>query len=167
VSTSTAYQVLNEWYNTYLSSYDNYIDESSFCSEQDFDLEEDTVKYFNAYIRIVNDNTYNSQCSASEESLKIGLLSIDEVIYAGAGVSGSNTSYYLYNPNITENWWTLSGSQVLLNYNVVDNFSIDLNGNIIKDSKLTGSNALRPVITLNKSVTAQGSGSKTNPYVIE
>ena len=129
--------------------------------------EEENKKLFTSYNRIINETTASLSCSGTLEQSKVGLLSIDEAIYAGASKNGTNTSYYLYNPNITSTWWTLTGSQVLLNNNAVDNFAIGITGEVLSETKITSNQGIRPVISLDKTVSASGSGTYEDPYVIE
>ena len=167
LSTSTIKETLNDFYNNTLSDYQKYVVDSSFCSENTYYIEEENKKLFTSYNRIINETTASLSCSGTLEQSKVGLLSIDEAIYAGASKNGTNTSYYLYNPNITSTWWTLTGSQVLLNNNAVDNFAIGITGEILSETKITSNQGIRPVISLDKTVSASGSGTYEDPYVIE
>ena len=167
LSTSTIKETLNDFYNNTLSDYQKYVVDSNFCSENTYYIEEENKKLFTSYNRIINETTASLSCSGTLEQSKVGLLSIDEAIYAGASKNGTNTSYYLYNPNITSTWWTLTGSQVLLNNNAVDNFAIGITGEILSETKITSNQGIRPVISLDKTVSASGSGTYEDPYVIE
>ena len=65
----------------------------------------------NDYSRFTVDVATLSNGNKTNGNLKypIGLLSADEVSYAGAYKSGqTNKSYYLYNSSITSNWWLSS-----------------------------------------------------------
>ena len=167
LSTSNIKETLNDFYNNTLSDYQKYVVDSNFCSENTYYIEEENKKLFTSYNRIINETTASLSCSGTLEQAKVGLLSIDEAIYAGASKNGTNTSYYLYNPNITSTWWTLTGSQVLLNNNAVDNFAIGITGEILSETKITSNQGIRPVISLDKTVSASGSGTYEDPYVIE
>ena len=167
LSTSTIKETLDDFYNNTLSDYQKYVVDSNFCSENTYYIEEENKKLFTSYNRIINETTASLSCSGTLEQSKVGLLSIDEAIYAGASKNGTNTSYYLYNPNITSTWWTLTGSQVLLNNNAVDNFAIGITGEILSETKITSNQGIRPVISLDKTVSASGSGTYEDPYVIE
>ena len=167
LSTSNIKETLNDFYNNTLSDYQKYVVDSNFCSENTYYIEEENKKLFTSYNRIINETTASLSCSGTLEQAKVGLLSIDEAIYAGASKNGTNTSYYLYNPNITSTWWTLTGSQVLLNNNAVDNFAIGITGEVLSETKITSNQGIRPVISLDKTVSASGSGTYEDPYVIE
>ena len=167
LSTSTIKETLDDFYNNTLSDYQKYVVDSNFCSENTYYIEEENKKLFTSYNRVINESTASLSCSGTLEQAKVGLLSIDEAIYAGASKNGTNTSYYLYNPNITSTWWTLTGSQVLLNNNAVDNFAIGITGEVLSETKITSNQGIRPVISLDKTVSASGSGTYEDPYVIE
>ena len=167
LSTSTIKETLDDFYNNTLSDYQKYVVDSNFCSENTYYIEEENKKLFTSYNRVINESTASLSCSGTIEQAKVGLLSIDEAIYAGASKNGTNTSYYLYNPNITSTWWTLTGSQVLLNNNAVDNFAIGITGEVLSETKITSNQGIRPVISLDKTVSASGSGTYEDPYVIE
>lgn len=98
----------------------------------------------------------------------IGLLSVDEAIFAGAQFNSLNTSYYLYNESVP--WWLMDAGG---NYNNPE----DLNN--ITTIVLAGSQgvygqdvrselSVRPVINLkNNVVYKSGKGTYSDPYQIE
>lgn len=166
-STSSVRNVLDDFYESNLVNYHKYIVDTDYCSDNTFDVEDENVKYFASYNHIINNKTATFNCRGAKESFKIGLLNIDEVILAGAPTKGVNQNYYLYNPNITTNWWTLSGSQVLINYNTVDMFAIKSNGEVNYDTKATLEGGIRPVLSIDKNTIVEGDGTISNPYTID
>ena len=91
---------------------------------------------------------------------KIGLITADEVMYAG-GTSSSNYGYYLYTGNY---YWTMSpfyfnGPSAYVFFVDSDGWLFNYNVNSIR--------GVRPVINLNANITITGSGTISNPYVIE
>lgn len=159
-------KVLDEWYNTNLLSVDNYIASSNFCYDNAFYLQNESEYFTNSYDRIYVSNTASLNCQEGIYVGKVGLLSIDEVIYAGASKDGTNNSYYLYNPSILNNWWTMSSSKVNVQSNNVNNYLITSGGGIDLEGKLNSSYGIRPVISLDKSVKVSGMGTLENPYEI-
>ena len=159
-------KVLDEWYNTNLLSVDNYIASSNFCYDNAFYLQNESEYFTNSYDRIYVSNAASLNCQEGIYVGKVGLLSIDEVIYAGASKDGTNNSYYLYNPSILNNWWTMSSSKVNVQSNNVNNYLITSGGGIDLEGKLNSSYGIRPVISLDKSVKVSGAGTLENPYEI-
>lgn len=159
-------KVLDEWYNTNLLSVDNYIASSNFCYDNAFYLQNESEYFTNSYDRIYVSNAASLNCQEGIYVGKVGLLSIDEVIYAGASKDGTNNSYYLYNPSVLNNWWTMSSSKVNAQSNNVNNYLITSGGGIDLEGKLNSSYGIRPVISLDKSVKVSGAGTLENPYEI-
>ena len=97
----------------------------------------------------------------------IGLLSADEVSYAGAYKFGqTNKKYYLYNSSITSNWWLSSPSDYngsgALEWFVHGSFGL-VGSNFVYDS-----DAFRPSINLKADLLINGGdGTKENPYTVK
>ena len=97
---------------------------------------------------------------------KVGMLTFDEIVYAGGGNS-SNSNYYLNNNATTNYWWALSpisfdgGGDSVYSFGVIDGNVSD--GNVSDDS----SGALRPAVTLLSSTQITGgNGTISNPYTV-
>jgi len=142
-------------------SMDNYIINSNYCSETTYYLENSDGKYFTSYQRLLESNKPSLTCSGTEESYKVGLISADEIYYAG--ITNKNSFSYL---SIGSSFLTLTGSKVIFNHNVVDNFSVTNEGLLYSDTKITSNNGIRPVIVLDKNVSVKGNGTIDNPYEI-
>ena len=97
----------------------------------------------------------------------IGLLTADEVAYAGAYKPGqTNKSYYLYNSSITSIWWLSSP----YNYNGSNAYEWYVSGSngSINSSYVGNTYALRPSINLKASVLINGGdGTSSNPYTLK
>ena len=164
LSKSTAIEKLNSWYNSNLSNIDSYVVNSKFCNENAYYLETIDGKFFNSYQRILNDNNPSLKCGGEVEENKVGLINVDEVRYSGSSSNTTFENYYLNNKNDTVGFYTLSGSQVVYNYNVVDNFAVTTEGKLVADSKVTSNLGLKPVISLDKNAIVSGNGTLDNPY---
>ena len=95
----------------------------------------------------------------------VGLLSYDEVVYAGGYQHSSNSNYYLNNPAIY--WWTMSPAGLIGSYSSV--WLVGTAGNI-SYSNVASSNSysLRPVLNLTANTQiSDGDGTKENPFVVE
>ena len=93
----------------------------------------------------------------------VGLLTYDEVVYAGGYYNQNNNSYYLYNYN-GYGFWTMSpagfesGSSVWYVYSA----------GYIYYSYVHGIYRLRPVLILNADTKiSDGDGTKDNPFIVE
>lgn len=162
-SKSNAYQTLNTWLTSSLASYTDYIAKSNFCSDSTLSYTDNAIEYISSYSRVMVDNNASLNCVGTIEKLNIGLLSIDEVVYAGLNSTDINQTNYLYS-NVDDAWWTLSGSMILNNANVIDLFAINNLGKITTQNKLTAYLYLKPVISLDKNISVTGEGTKENPY---
>lgn len=89
-----------------------------------------------------------------------GLLTVDEVAFAGANIESSNRDMYLTDSFIR--WWLLTPES---RNNYYDNsFYFHSNGRI--DYADTIELAIRPVIVLNKNIDVEGTGFINDPYNI-
>ena len=97
---------------------------------------------------------------------KVGMLTFDEIVYAGGG-NNSNSNYYLNNNATTNDWWALSPSFFDTVGNGVASFHVALNGDFYNGIVDDGYLALRPTVTLLSSTQITGgNGTITNPYEI-
>lgn len=171
--------VLDTWYTSSgLSSYSDIIKTSLFC--EDFNYQTLTSSgsgystyYFGSYIRNGKDSDgYTPEFSCPTDyttSYNIGLISGDEVAFAGGVFNTNNTNYYLYNSSISSIWWTLSASYYDTSLKTVGTFVINGSNGKFYDwqdgSTIANSNAIRPVITLDTDRLSGGTGISSDPYV--
>ena len=90
----------------------------------------------------------------------VGLITADEVVYAGGKGETNNTSYYLYTG---QNYWTMSSSSFYGGYAFV--FRVNSGGQLAHDW-VNGTSGVRPVINLAYDVEITGSGTSSDPYVV-
>lgn len=94
---------------------------------------------------------------------KIGLLSADEVAFAGGAWNKENYSYYLYENANSNYWWTLSPSYCNVGTNM---FIVGGPGNVYISSG-NENGGLRPAVSLISSITISGGiGTASNPFVV-
>ena len=180
--------VLDNWYRDNLATnYGDKIDgNAGFCGDRQPSTSDTisngqggtggTETYYGAYIRLVNSSknptlecknasdlyTTNGSSQGNKAlTYPIGLITADEVAYAG-GVGGiSNNGYYLYTD---QGYWTMSpygfvGSNARV-FVVSDGGSLSWNS-------VANTSGVRPVINLRSDVTiSSGNGTSSNPYVI-
>ena len=93
---------------------------------------------------------------------KIGLLSADEVAFAGLTTSSANTSTFLGYSAEGDTYWTMSSA---VNGSPYEVFFVK-DGTSIDYDILTERHYIRPVIALLSSTKVTGSGTKTDPFVV-
>ena len=95
---------------------------------------------------------------------KIGLLTIDEVAFAGYIYNAANSFTYLLENTRTSGWWTLSP----LNGSIGGSAAMYVVGDTsFGYSDVNWSSGLRPAISLTSSVKVTGSGTSSNPYIVQ
>ena len=164
---STVKGILDTWYSNNLQSYDSKIasgGSAGFCNDRntrDSWVSSGTSFYYAAYERRSN-GTPSYECSNTNDlyTTKIGLITVDEVMYAG-GINGSNYGYYLYTGNY---YWTMSPRSFV--GSVADVFRVNSNG-YLGSNRVDYTSGVRPVINLRADVQIiGGDGSSFNPYVV-
>ena len=158
---------LENFLSTSLNDYSKYIIESSFCEDVNIYKEMDGTSYLNNYKRIFEDNKPSLVCEGNIIKSKIGLITADELTFAGAYQNKANNNYYLYNDKIEGPYYTLSGSQVLLGYNAVDIITANADGSMSYDKKISTPMFIRPVISIDANTSVSGTGTVDDPYIIK
>ncbi len=151
-------EFLETWYQDKLSDYTNYIANSKFCS----DINADGSNTYLAYTRIMTNKIPTFNCLGTIINNNIGLLTVDEVILAGASPSSNNQSFYLYNSSIEEPWYTMSGAKG--SDSSLNMFMVGINGNILDNISGNLYRNVRPVINLIKNIEMTGTGTISDPY---
>ena len=171
---STIMGVLETWYNSNLSSYADDIDTNvGFCSDRNmasgssWSSQPSSTIYYAAYGRLVQSSSNANpsyKCSNSSDLLKIpiGLITVDETVYAGLAWSSGNSSNYLYTG---EYYWTMSPYSFDATYSSAYVFLVWSDGNL--DIGWMGdTDGVRPVINIRADVFITGSGTTTDPFVV-
>ena len=113
----------------------------------------------------VNDTTNGN--GALNGYAKIGLLTADELAFAGSMYGKNNTTFYLYQNSSAEFWWTISPGDFWSSSRL---WYVSKNGNLAYDGYVAPSNpnvAVRPSISLlSKVKKTSGSGTASSPYKI-
>ena len=150
---------LQSFYDSNLNNYDSYIANTRFCSEVG-----KTDATYNAYTRIVTNEIPTFNCLGERFTSKIGLLTVDEVVFAGGLYGEENSEYYLYNEEIDNLWWTISLSKE--DNDTFYPFLVNETGEIVDNISGSLYRGFRPVISLNRNVLVSGSGTIDDPYVV-
>ena len=162
---------LESWYSTNIendsSSYSKVVSGEYYCEQAKVKYQSDFTSG-NATMLTYSDYTPDFKCSTDGNgkglvNASVGLLTYDETVYAGGCYINDNKSYYLY--NLIGNWWTMSTSGYSLSSNVGLWYMTET-GKIYSDyggDKLY----LRPVINLKSDVQATGTGTSSDPFIIQ
>ena len=166
---STIKGVLDTWYSNNLQEYDNMIVSApGFCNDREMASgytwsSTGSEIYYKACERIVINKTASLECSNTNDlyQTKIGLITADEVAYAGGKYNTNNSGYYLYTGNA---YWTMSpyyfygnNAYVLLMYSM----------GFLSNYGVNNTSGVRPVINLSADTTIKSAnGTISSPYEI-
>ena len=183
--------VVDNWYTSNLSSYSGYISKTAiYCNDR-------TVRsgtwsaagnsfYYAAYTRLNTNKAPTFVCSNANDrftaststgngklTYPIGLITADEISYAGGLYGTNNTSYYIAQnaSSGASYWWTMSPNYWYSSFSFAYVFGV---GGSSKTGRLNGNNVVsvtygvRPVISLKSCVLASGGdGTASDPYTVE
>ena len=156
---------LQQWYSSNLYNYEKYIDINiGLCSNRE--LRNTGEIYYASYDNLVNYKTPTFICD-NQDIIKesIGLITADEIVYAGGRVLMANSSFYL---NTGQFYWTMTPSYFFQSWNgnhaIV--FNVTTTGELNYRSGAYNEIGVRPVINLRADLNLSGSGTSTDPYVV-
>ncbi len=162
---------LQSWYtSSNLDDYADYIDTSvGFCSDRNMasgyswsSQPSSTINYA-AYGRLDSNKSPSLACTTSDIIAEpVGLITADEVAFAGGVYGTNNTSYYLYN---NQYYWTMSPYYFNSTGSYAVVFYVYSSGGF-SNNHVHGASGVRPVINLSADVTISGSGTSTDPYLV-
>ena len=179
VTNSTIKSTLENWYKNNLASYDSKIALGSYCNDTTYGSDSGTILFgphrrlSSAKPSLLCDDDGTNVLYGGYYKLKVGLMTVDEAIYAGLSeeVASDKTNYLYYKNSDYYSWYTMSPS----NFNVYNSFMYVIDGmrfnvdmHIINNSSVTSFEfSTRPVINLNSNVDITGGdGTSSNPYTI-
>ena len=161
---------LKNWYNTNIGSKSDLaknVASGAYYCEQAKAKYDDNFTSGSAVMTYYENYTPDFKCIADGNgkgvvNASVGLLSYDEVVYAGGYRGQNNSNYYLYN----NTWfWTMSPAGFSVLYSFVWNVSTSgsIHRNDVRDTY-----AVRPVLNLTANTQiSDGNGTKENPFVVE
>ncbi len=158
---------LEEWYNTNLKNQESKIADGKYCNDrnaasgQSWSSAPSSTFYYVPYERRESANPILSCPSLDTYTLKVGLITSDEVMYAG-GKAANNTAYYLYNGQyywtMSPNSWGDGGAGVFV---VTSNGFLDIYWSVYYTF------GVRPIINLKADTTfSSGNGTLNDPYIV-
>ena len=159
---------LESWYQTNIGSKTNLassVASGNYYCEQAKTKQSDSWTSGSATMTTYSKYTPDFKCSSDGNNkgvvnASVGLLSYDEVVYAGGYCGQNNNNYYLYNNTY---FWTMSPAGFSGSHSNV--WYVYPTGDIYSNP-VTNANAVRPVIILNADTLATGSGTSSDPFVI-
>ncbi len=168
-TSSTIKTYLENWYTTNLSEYDNLIANTRYCNDTTVsEVDKDGYIYYGANERVVSKKIpqfiypNTTKTYGGEYDLKIGLLTVDELVFAGGSYRVTNTNYYLKNGN---NYW-LGTPSFFSSNGFATEFGIRDDGYCDQYNVVVNRNVV-PVINLKSNILYSiGDGTKTNPYAV-
>ena len=167
---SQAKTTLESWYQTNIGSKE---DLASKIASGAYYCEQAKVKYSSSFTSgNANMTPYTSyipdfKCIADGNgkgvvNANVGLLSYDEVVYAGGYPFSNNDNYYLNNPAI--DWWTMSPAGISGSFSIV--WCVDATG-VFNSNYVNYARRLRAVLNLTADTQiSDGDGTKENPFTI-
>ena len=168
---STIKTYLENWYSNNLSGVDSKISSSpGFCNDRELQSDSESwvstgsTQYYAAYERVYTTRQPTYECSNSNDlyQTKIGLITADEVMYAGGRRNTTNYGYYLYTGN---HYWTISPYNFNASFSTAHVFYVYSNGYLLHNNVIL-TYGVRPVINLSTNNTITGNGTINDPFVV-
>ena len=183
---STIKSYLDSWYSTNLSEYASYIADSGFCNDRTLStrsnngngVQTNVTAYYAAYDRyytnynpsLVCPNAKNDLFTVSETdgnqalTYPIGLITIDELMLAGARNEYVNKLYY---PFSGYTYWTMSPGNFDSGSATAHEFGLSSDG-VANNTWVASAYGVRPVINLRSDVQISGGiGTQNEPFVVK
>ena len=172
-SNSVAKTTLDNWYNDNIGN-DNSL--SSKVVSGNYFCEQAKVKYAsnyssgNAITTVYTDYIPNFRCETDGNdygvvNTNIGLITYDEMVYAGGYYGIINNSYYLNN---NTDYSSMSATGVDVQSARIAGGRVTVSpASIVDFYVFNADGTLRPVINLKSDVQATGTGTSSDPFVIE
>ena len=163
------------WYNSNLASYDSKIAEGKYCNDRNigagysWSSQPSSTFGYAGYDRsgVKSASSVNPTLSCPSGDvyiLKIGVITMDEIVMAGGKWRTANSSYYLYSG---QNYWTMSPYGTS-STPVSSVFFVYTDGQLWAANPDDTAVSVRPVINLKSDTffVAGGTGTQSNPYVV-
>ena len=186
INKSTILTNLESWYTNNLATYESKLADTIWCNDKS------TASGGHGYgTNSTNYAAYNRIDSTKEPTLicpndnnggklskftvkdttngngnltyKIGLLTADEIAFAGSIHGTYNRSTYLQENTGTNWWWSLSPGY----FNGGRAYVLRVYSGLLGNNVVNSGDGLRPVISLISSTNVTGDGTSENPYVVE
>ena len=164
---STIKEMLDNWYSTNIGNNKEYdskvISGPGFCNDRElasgYEWNNSNIYYYNPYERIISSNSPTFECNKNDlYKTKIGLITADEIIFAGSAISaGPNEDYYLYNKFAFLTMSPATSSTI---------FYVSSDGTLSAGIEVDIPVFIRPVINISSDATITGTGTINDPYIV-
>ena len=170
---STIKKTIDTWYKTNMTSYTSQLEDTVFCNDRSYTTSGSTLN-FGAYTRLYTNKTPTLKCQNMRDKFTVntsngngkltypvGLITADEMVYAGGILFEPNNSFYLYTGQI---FWALSPYTFDGSYA----FGFVLGSDVGSAGKsVDSSRGVRPSVSLKQGIEVTGgSGTATDPFVV-
>ena len=172
---STIKGVIDTWYINNMTSYTTQLEDTVFCNDRSYTKSGSTL-YFGAFNRLASNKQPTLKCQNTKDKFTVdasngngaltypvGLITADEMAYAGGVYNANNSSFYLYTASY---YWPLSP------YYFANSLALEftLRSSGALDSRFVDASSygVRPVVSLKPGIamTGGGSGTAADPFVI-
>lgn len=175
---STIKTKLDSWYDTNIVNTGNekYIADAIYCNDRSVSSGTGigtTATTYAAQTRI-NNGTPTLKCANNSDKFTmsttigngkltkmIGLITSDEVMYAGGKAGTNNQEYYLYSGVW---YWTMAPHSYASGNAVVN--GVNSGGHLNNYNVRTAGGAVRPVVSLKSDAISRGSGTAASPFLV-
>ena len=168
-SNSEAKTQLENWYSTNIknnTNYSKYIATGNYYCEEAKTKRDSSYTSGNATMTTYEKYVPDFKCTTDVNgkgvvNASVGLITYDEVVYAGGYPLESNTTYYLNN---NKNFWTMGPAGFDSTYARVWRV---YNTGAINTHNVNGTDTINPVINLKADTQiSSGTGISSDPYVV-
>ena len=187
-TSSSIKTVVDNWYVSNLNSYSGYISKTAiYCNDRTIGSGSwsavGSTFYYAPYTRLITNKTPTYTCTNANDrftgstltgngalTYPIGLITADEISYAGGLYKTNNTSYYIAQnaSSGASNWWTMSPYYWYSNGAGVFLVGGSSDTGLLNNRYVNNALGVRPVISLKSCVLySSGSGTASDPYTVE
>jgi len=168
-NSDTAKSTVSSWYETNIENkgFSSYVVDGMFCEQARVKIS-DEFGGGNVNLQVYNEYSPSFKCQKDANgygplNLSVGLMTYDELIYAGAYFQKANWYYYLYKNNY--NFWTMTPGGIFTTTSTAVSWASIVG--VMLQGYVRYNYGLSPVINLSSTVTATGTGTSDDPYVIQ
>ena len=187
INNSTILTNLETWYTNNLKTYESVIDDTVWCNDKtnvtdtSYDPWSYTPNgygygtnrtYYGAMQRLVSKSNSaggagpSLKCNGelSKITSKVGLITADELAFAGYAIGTGNTTTYLQENATDTYWWCLSPYN--FNGSNANVWSVVGSSGRFGSSSVNTAGGVRPSISLKSTTNATGNGTSDSPFII-